>query len=327
VKLAFIVDPIERLDPGHDTSVALMEAAQNQGHEVWITQAEDLKVIDGKAWSILQPIALQPIPLLDGHWQVPQPWYSLGDAVQMPLEQMDAVFMRKDPPVSTAYLYATYLLDFVDSAKTLMVNLPQGLRAANEKMFALQFTDAIPETIVTQNKQTIRAFVEAKGLAVLKPLGGKAGEGILLMEAGDRNLNSLVEISTFQGQLPVMVQEYLPQAQEGDKRIILLDGEPIGAVNRIPTGKEFRGNMATGGRVEQSSLTEREQKICAQLAPTLQKNGLIFVGIDVIGGYLTEINVTSPTGIREIDRLDGVRLGDRVMEWLKNANIRGYRQI
>lgn len=327
MKLAFIVDPIERLDPGHDTSVALMEAAQNQGHEVWITQAEDLKVIDGKAWSILNPIALQPIPLLDGHWQVPQPWYSLGEAVQMPLEQMDAVFMRKDPPVSTAYLYATYLLDFVDSAKTLMVNLPQGLRAANEKMFALQFTAAIPETIVTQNKQTIRAFVEAKGLAVLKPLGGKAGEGILLMQAGDRNLNSLVEISTFQGQLPVMVQEYLPQAQEGDKRIILLDGEPIGAVNRIPTGKEFRGNMATGGRVVQSSLTERELQICAQLAPTLQKNGLIFVGIDVIGGYLTEINVTSPTGIREIDRLDGVRLGDRVMEWLKNANIRGYRQI
>lgn len=327
MKLAFIVDPIERLDPGHDTSVALMEAAQNQGHEVWITQAEDLKVIDGKAWSILNPIALQPIPLLDGHWQVPQPWYSLGEAVQMPLEQMDAVFMRKDPPVSTAYLYATYLLDFVDSARTLMVNLPQGLRAANEKMFALQFTAAIPETIVTQNKQTIRAFVEAKGLAVLKPLGGKAGEGILLMQAGDRNLNSLVEISTFQGQLPVMVQEYLPQAQEGDKRIILLDGEPIGAVNRIPTGKEFRGNMATGGRVVQSSLTERELQICAQLAPTLQKNGLIFVGIDVIGGYLTEINVTSPTGIREIDRLDGVRLGDRVMEWLKNANIRGYRQI
>jgi glutathione synthase len=327
VKLAFIVDPIERLDPGHDTSVALMEAAQNQGHEVWITQAEDLKVIDGKAWSILNPIALQPIPLLDGYWQVPQPWYSLGEAVQMPLEQMDAVFMRKDPPVSTAYLYATYLLDFVDSAKTVMVNLPQGLRAANEKMFALQFTEAIPETIVTQNKQTIRAFVEAKGLAVLKPLGGKAGEGILLMQAGDRNLNSLVEISTFQGQLPVMVQEYLPQAQEGDKRIILLDGEPIGAVNRIPTGKEFRGNMATGGRVVQSSLTERELQICAQLAPTLQKNGLIFVGIDVIGGYLTEINVTSPTGIREIDRLDGVRLGDRVMEWLKNANIRGYRQI
>ncbi len=327
MKIAFIIDPIARLDPGHDTSVALMEAAQNQGHEIWIAQPEDLQVIDGKAWALLQPISLQPIPLVDGHWQVPQPWYTLTEAVRTPLTQMDAVFMRKDPPVSTAYLYATYLLDFVNPQKTLVVNHPQGLRAANEKMFALQFTEAIPETIVTQNKQTIREFVEAKGLAVLKPLGGKAGEGILLMEAGDRNLNSLVEISTVQGQLPVMVQEYLPQAQEGDKRIILLDGEPIGAVNRIPTGKEFRGNMATGGRVEQSSLTERELQICAQLAPTLQKNGLIFVGIDVIGGYLTEINVTSPTGIREIDRLDDVRLGDRVIEWLANANAntRGYR--
>jgi glutathione synthase len=216
VKIAFIIDPIARLDPGHDTSVALMEAAQNQGHEVWIAQPEDLQVVDGKAWALLQPISLKPIPLVDGRWQVPQPWYTLGEAARMPLAQMDAVFMRKDPPVSTAYLYATYLLDFVDPQKTLVVNHPQGLRAANEKMFALQFTDAIPETIVTQNKQTIREFVEAKGLAVLKPLGGKAGEGILLMEAGDRNLNSLVEISTFQGQLPVMVQEYLPQAQEGE---------------------------------------------------------------------------------------------------------------
>jgi glutathione synthase len=327
VKLAFIVDPIARLDPGHDTSVALIESAQNQGHEVWVCQAADLQVIDAKAWASLQPISLEPIPLVDGRWQVPQPWYTLGDAVRMSLEHMDAVFMRKDPPVDTAYLYATYLLDFVDPQKTLVVNYPQGLRAANEKMFALQFADAIPETIATQNKQTIREFVEAKGLAVLKPLGGKGGEGILLMEAGDRNLNSLVEISTFQGQLPVMVQEYLPQAQDGDKRIIMLNGEPIGAVNRIPTGKEFRGNMATGGRVAQSALTEREEKICARLAPTLQKNGLIFVGIDVIGGYLTEINVTSPTGIREIDRLDGVRLGDRVMTWLATVNKRGYRQI
>jgi glutathione synthase len=244
----------------------------------------------------------------------------------MPLEQMDAVFMRKDPPVSNAYLYATYLLDYVDPSKTIVVNHPHGLRAANEKMFALQFSEAIPKTIVTQDKQTIRAFVETQGMAVLKPLNGKAGEGILLLQDGDRNLNSLVEISTLQGQVPVMVQEYLPQAQEGDKRIIMLDGEPIGAVNRVPSGKEFRGNMATGGRGVQSTLTEREKFICAQVAPMLKKYGLIFVGIDVIGGYLTEINVTSPTGIREIDRLDGVSLGDRVMEWLVNAN-RGYSQI
>jgi glutathione synthase len=330
VKLAFIVDPIERLDPGHDTSVALMEAAQVQGHDVWVVQAENLQVIESKAWAFACPISIQPVELKDGLWKAPQPWYALGESVLMPLEQMDAVFMRKDPPVSTAYLYATYLLDYVDPNKTLVLNHPQGLRAANEKMFALQFKDAIPDTIVSQNKSVIREFVETKGIAVLKPLGGKAGEGILLLAAGDRNFNSLIEISTLQGQLPVMVQEYLPQAQEGDKRIILLNGEPIGAVNRVPSGKEFRGNMATGGRVEQSTLTEREQSICQQVAPMLQKYGLMFVGIDVIGDYLTEINVTSPTGIREIDRLDGVRLGDRVIEWVAEwvANTkRGYFDI
>jgi glutathione synthase len=325
VKLAFIVDPVPRLDPGHDTSVALMVAAQAQGHEVWVTTIEQLQVAAGQAWAFLQPITLQPMPLVEGHWQVPDPWYALGESVRLPLETMDAVFMRKDPPVSTAYLYATYLLDYVDPSRTLVINHPQGLRAANEKMFALQFRDAIPETIVTQDKQTIRTFVDTKGMAVLKPLGGKAGEGILLLQAGDRNLNSLVEISTQQGQLPVMVQVYLPEAQAGDKRIILLNGEPIGAVNRVPSGAEFRGNMATGGRVVQARLTEREQQICAQLAPTLRKNGLIFVGIDVIGGYLTEVNVTSPTGIREIDRLDDVRLGERVMEWLVDAR-QGYVQ-
>ncbi|MGB8701897.1 MAG: glutathione synthase [Thermosynechococcaceae cyanobacterium] len=326
MKLAFIIDPIERLDPGHDTSVALMEAAQAQGYEVWVTPLEGLQVVAGKAWAFLQPVTLQPVALVDGIWRAPQPWFSLGEKTLMPLEHMDAVFMRKDPPVSTAYLYATYLLDYVDPTTTLVVNHPQGLRDANEKMFALQFREAVPETIVTLDKQTIRTFVETKGMAVLKPLGGKAGEGILLLQAGDRNLNSLVEISTEQGKIPVMVQEYLPQAQDGDKRIILLDGEPIGAVNRVPAGQEFRGNMATGGRVVQSVLTERDQLICAQLAPTLRANGLIFVGIDVIGGYLTEINVTSPTGIREIDRLDGVRLGDRVMGWLANKK-RGYVQV
>jgi glutathione synthase len=319
VRLAFIIDPIERLDAGHDTSVALMEAGYRQGHEIWIAQIEDLQVIEGEAWAILRPATLQPVTLVDGTWHVPLSWYTLGEAERVPLSKMDAVFMRKDPPVDTAYLYATYLLDYIDSSRTRVLNHPNGLRAANEKMFALQFQDAIPTTIVTSNKQTIREFVEAKGRAVLKPLGGKAGEGILLLEAGDRNLNSLVEISTLRGQIPVMVQIYLPEAANGDKRIILLDGEPIGAVNRVPFGQEFRGNMAAGGRVEQASLTARERQICQQLAPVLKKYGLTFVGIDVIGEYLTEINVTSPTGIREIDRLDNVRLGDRVVEWLEKT--------
>lgn len=314
MKLAFIIDPIEQLDPTHDSSVAMMEAAQNMGCEVWITQANKLSVVNGQAWAILEPVRLTPVELDNGRWMAAAQWYQVGDRVLQPLEYMDAVFMRTDPPVTVPYLYATYILDYINPAKTLVVNAPRGLRAANEKMYALQFKEAIPETIVSADKLVIRQFLEEKGAAVLKPLGGKAGEGILFLDPSDRNFNSLVEISTFQGKFPVMVQTYLPAAKEGDKRIILLNGEPIGAVNRIPTGKEFRGNMAVGGRVAQTEITQREREICAQLAPTLQQDGLIFVGIDVIGGYLTEVNVTSPTGIREIDRLEGTKLGEQVVE-------------
>ena len=316
MKFAFIIDPIARLDPCHDTSVALMEAAQVLGHEVWITQANSLGVSDGKASALLQPVQLTPVTLVDGLWVAVNSWFEVGQPERRLLEEMDAVFMRTDPPVTVPYLYATYLLDYVDPAKTLVINAPQGIRAANEKMYALQFTQAIPETIVSQDKQVIRDFLERKGAAIIKPLGGKAGEGILFLDPSDRNFNSLVEISTFQAQVPVMVQTYLPEAKLGDKRIILLNGEPIGAVNRIPTGKEFRGNMAVGGRVAQTDISDRERDICTQLAPTLRRDGLLFVGIDIIGGYLTEVNVTSPTGIREIDRLDNLRLGQQVVEWI-----------
>jgi glutathione synthase len=315
VKFAYVIDPIAKLDPGHDSSVALMEAAQALGHEVWITEASLLSVADGKAWAIAQSVTLQPVQLEAGRWIAPSEWFKLGDRVLLQLEEMDAVFMRTDPPVTVPYLYATYILDYVDPAKTLVINSPAGIRAANEKMYALQFAEAIPTTIVSQDKQVIRDFVERQGAAVLKPLGGKAGEGILLIEPGDRNFNSLVEIST-QGKQPIMVQAYLPAAKEGDKRIILLNGEPIGAVNRIPTGKEFRGNMAVGGRAAQVEITDRDREICTQVAPALRRDGLYFVGIDIIGGYLTEVNVTSPTGIREIDRLDGVCLGKEVMKWV-----------
>ena len=319
MKFAFIIDPLQRLIPGHDTSVALMEAAQELGNEVWVTQAENLSVIGGKAWGLLSRVTLTPVQLVDGHWVAAEVWYELEKPTLQPLEAMDAVFMRTDPPVNIPYLYATYILDCIDVEKTLVINSPKGLRSANEKMYALQFVEAIPETIVSQNKQVIRQFVEEKGAAVLKPLGGKAGEGILFMEGRDRNFNSLIEISTQQGQVPVMVQTYLPEAKEGDKRIILMNGEPIGAINRIPTGNEFRGNMAVGGRVAKTEITEREYQICTQLAPVLQKDGLYFVGIDVIGGYLTEINVTSPTGLREIDLLDNVCLGKKVVKWVEKT--------
>ena len=319
LKLAFIIDPIHQLDPGHDTSVALMEAAQALGHQVWVTQANLLSVVASKAWAVLERLNLQPVQLVEGRWVALAPWCQLSDRTFCPLEDMDAVFMRTDPPVTTLYLYATYILDYVNSSKTLVINAPSGLRAANEKMYALQFTKVIPETIVSPDKQVIRKFVESKGAAILKPLGNKAGEGILYLEPSDRNFNSIVELSTLQGQLPVMVQTYLPQAKEGDKRIILLDGKPIGAVNRLSSGSEFRNNMAAGGTVAKTEITEQEQIICAEVAETLRQDGLFFVGIDVIGGYLTEVNVTSPTGIREVDRLDDTRLGEQVIQWVQET--------
>ncbi|MFM7426453.1 MAG: glutathione synthase [Elainella sp.] len=318
MKLAFIIDPIQRLDPGHDTSVAIMEAAQTLGHQVWITEAHHLSVVDGKAWARLEPVQLEPVTLVEGRWVAAASWFSTGPSEFRCLEDMDAVLMRTDPPVTVSYLYATYILDYIDPGQTLVINAPNGLRAANEKMYALQFTDVMPETIVTQDKQVIRQFVEQQGAAVLKPLGGKAGEGILFLTPDDRNFNSLIEISTL-GKLPVMVQAYLPAAKEGDKRIILLNGEPIGACNRVPTGREFRGNMAVGGKADKADITDRERLICDRIAPALRRDGLVFVGIDVIGGYLTEVNVTSPTGIREIDRLNNVRLGEQVVRWIEQA--------
>lgn len=319
MKLAFIIDPIHQLDPCHDTSVALMEAAQILGHEIWVTQANLLSVVESKAWAVLQQVELVPVNLVEGRWIAANPWYQLGPRSFMSLETMDAVFMRTDPPVNDSYLYATYILDYIDQNKTLVINSPSGIRGANEKMYALQFTNAIPETIVSADKEIIRQFVATKGATVLKPLGNKAGEGILFLQSGDRNFNSIVELSTFQGRIPVMVQTYLPAAKEGDKRIILLNGEPIGALNRLSSGSDFRNNMATGGTVAQTEITPREFEITSQIAEKLRQDGLIFVGIDVIGGFLTEVNVTSPTGVREIDRLDGTRLGHQVIQWLEQT--------
>ncbi len=319
MKLAFIIDPIDRLDPTHDTSVALMEAAQILGHEVWITQANSLTVIASQTWATVMPVQLTPVTLGIDRWVATETWFELGKAEFLLLETFDVVWMRTDPPVNTAYLYATYLLDYVNPAKTRVVNSPSGIRAANEKMYALQFLRSTPTTIVTQNKQVIRDFLAQEGKVVMKPLGGKAGEGILFLEEGDRNFNSLIEISTVQGTLPVMVQTYLPDAKLGDKRVVLLNGEPIGAVNRVPTGDDFRGNMAVGGRADRVDITDRDREIAAELAPQLRQDGLIFVGIDIIGGRLTEVNVTSPTGLREIDRLSGLTTGAQVMQWLEKG--------
>ena len=314
MKLAFIVDPLSTLNPGHDTTVALMEAAQLLGHEVFVSSIEDLTVLASKAWTKLQSVVIAPVIESEGAWvSSERDWYHLSANELRCLEEMDAVFMRIDPPVTLQYLYATYILELIDRNHTLVVNSPQGLREANEKMYALQFSSIMPETIVSADKHVIREFVGQYNAAVLKPLGGKAGEGILFLESSDRNFNSLVEISTKQGQEPVMVQRYLEEAQAGDKRIILFKGQALGAVNRVPTGQEFRGNMAVGGRVEKTEITAREAEICQLIAPKLLQDGLYLVGIDVIGGYLTEINVTSPTGIREIDLLNKTTLGKQII--------------
>lgn len=315
MKFAFIIDPIAKLDPTHDTSVALMEAAQARGHEVWITSAHQLSIIQGQAWALLEPVQLEPVKWVEGSWAVPSEWYLLHPEQMLPLDTMDVVFMRTDPPVTIPYLYVTHILDLINTEKTLVVNDPRGLQAANEKLYALNFVDVMPETIVSSEAAVIRDFVKQQQAGVLKPLGGKAGEGILFLEWGDRNLNSLIEISTKWGREPVMIQSYLPAAKEGDKRIILLNGEVIGTVNRIPTGSEFRGNMAVGGRVAKTDITSADRKICEAVASKLREDGLYFVGLDVIGGYLTEVNVTSPTGIREIDRLNDTQIGLDVIEW------------
>jgi glutathione synthase len=316
MKLAFIIDPIAKLDPTHDSSVAMMEAAEILGHQVYITTAEQLAVIDGRAAAYLQTIQIEPVKLVEQRWIAIEQWYQVGQPELMFLDEMQAVFMRTDPPVDVPYLYITYILDYIDPKKTLVVNNPDGLRAANEKMFAMQFQEWMTDTIVTRDKKVIREFVEKHQAAVMKPLGGKAGEGILFLQPEDRNINSLVEISTQWGKYPMMIQKFLPAAKDGDKRIIVLDGQPLGAIDRIPTGKEFRGNMAVGGRVAAATITDRELEMCAAMAPKLKQYGLYFVGIDVIGGYLTEVNVTSPTGIREIDRLNNVSLGKQVIEWV-----------
>ncbi len=319
MKLAFIIDPIQNLDPTHDTSVAMMEAACILGHEVWITQTSGLSVIDSTAWASLQRVEIIPVELTDAGYKASSPWYRLSEKIYCSVETMDAVFMRTDPPVNDIYLYATYILDYIDQNKTLVVNSPKGIRDANEKMYALQFTQAIPETIVSADKNVIWKFVEDKGAAILKPLGNKAGEGILFLDKSDRNFNSIVELSTLRGKVPVMLQTFLPEAKQGDKRIILLDGEPVGALNRLSAPGEFRNNMAAGGTVARTEITSREREICNQLAPTLKDTGLTFVGIDVIGGYLTEVNVTSPTGIREIDRFSNTNLGKKFIEWVEQA--------
>jgi len=302
--ILFITDPITTLQPHHDTSLALMVAAQQQGHQVWNCTVMDLYVEAGECATCARPLMLTPdqIPLV-------------GAEQCFPLSRTPVVFMRKDPPVDRQYLLATYLLDRVNPQKTLVVNRPTGLRQANEKMYTLNFSQYMPETLVSACAKDIVQFLEIHEKAVLKPLDGKGGEGIFLLQPQDRNLKALIEISTQGHTIPVMVQRYLPESRAGDKRIILLAGKPLGAVLRVPAADDVRGNLRVGGKAVAAEITPHEAELCAHLAPRLIADGLYFVGLDVIGAYLTEVNVTSPTGIQEIDQLSGRQLGNEVIAW------------
>ncbi len=308
MQIAFILDPLPSLQVHHDTSVALMMALQQRGHTIFGMEIADLWIQAGQAQGQLRQLELDLST---------EPWFRVVAEVSTSLSDLDAVWMRKDPPVDTAYLYATHILDLVDPTRTLVLNHPAGLRSANEKIYALQFKTWTPRTVVSSQAAVLKQFLATEQKAVLKPLGGKGGEGILILNTGDPNLNSLIEISTQSGRIPVMIQEYLPQAQAGDKRILLLDGDPIGAVNRVPGQGDFRGNIAAGGSVQKTTITEQEKALCADLAPVLRAEKLYFVGIDVIGEKLTEINVTSPTMLQEISQLQGIPLADQVAVWLE----------
>jgi glutathione synthase len=308
----FVIDPIDRLKPAKDSSVALMQAAQRAGRPVWVATLADLSAAErpgpvaGRGhgtWVLATPVTCEP-------------WYALGEAQRLPLEAFAHVWMRKDPPVDEAYLYATHLLELAERHGVRVINRPSALRAWNEKLSSLRWSHLMAPTLVASRVEELAAFTATHGEVVLKPLGGRAGQGVVFASAGTPGLRALLELVTAMESLPVMVQAFLPGVAAGDKRILLVDGEPLGAVNRVPSGGEFRSNLAVGGQPEATHLTDAERAICAELAPALQAEGLFFVGIDVIDGRLSEINVTSPTGIREVERLGGTPLADQTVALL-----------
>jgi len=268
-----------------------------------LTAAERPGPVAGRghgAWVLATPVTCEP-------------WFGLGEPQRLPLERFAHVWMRKDPPVDEAYLYATHLLELAERHGVRVINRPAALRAWNEKLSALRWSHLMAPTLVASRVTELAAFTAQHGEVVLKPLGGRAGQGVVFASAATPGLRALLELVTGMETLPVMVQAFLPGVVAGDKRILLVNGEPLGAVNRVPSGGEFRSNLAVGGQPQATELSDAERSICAALAPALKAEGLFFVGIDVIDGRLSEINVTSPTGIREVERLGGIPLADQVM--------------
>ncbi len=315
--LVFVIDPIASLNAAHDTSVALMESAQARGHRILVTTMTQLGVRDARAVAACTPVRLHPAALRDGRWHARPDWYTAGPPECRVLDDTDAVFVRTDPPVDASYLRGTFILDLVDQRRTVLVNGPAGLRHANEKLFGLQFPELCPDTVVTSDVAEIVDVTQRWGKAVVKPTDGMAGRGIMLLRPDDPNLRSILETATVRGRNQVVVQRFIPESIEGDRRVIVLDGAPIGVVRRVASGGEFRCNMAAGASVVADAVTPRDKEICARIADQLSAHGLVFVGIDVIGPFLTEINVTSPTGVREIDAFTGTRLSDTVIAWVE----------
>ncbi|PBI88037.1 Glutathione synthetase [Rhodococcus erythropolis] len=317
LNILMIVDPLHTLNPGHDTSVAIIEAAQRRGHAVYVTTAESLSIEEGAAVALCERIRVEPAVLDKGRWLSRTDWYRVDSEAALRLDSFDAVLMRTDPPFDAAYLSATYVLDLVDSAKTLMLNSPAGLRNANEKLFGLRVPEVGPATLVTSDVGRIVDQVREWGKAVLKPIDAMAGRGILILDPDDANLRSILESSTERGAKRVVVQRWIDEVVAGDRRVIVIDGKPVGAVRRVACGDDFRCNMAAGAVTVADTINDDDRRICSALTPHLREHGLIFAGIDVIGGQLTEINVTSPTGIREIDALSGSDLGGELVSWIE----------
>ena len=305
LSMAFVMDPVTQLDVSTDTTFSLMLEAQRRGHEVLYIDPDDLGVAGGQAIALATPVSLRARQ--GDHVE-------LGSPRQLVLDdEVDVAFQRKDPPVDAAYVSATQILEIC--RKTLVLNRPGAVLTYNEKLFTLHFSDLMPETIVTRRLEDLRRFMQAQGgEMIVKPLDGKGGEGIFHLVDGDKNTTSILEQVTQFETRRVMAQAYVPAIRKGDKRILLLEGEPLGAVLRVPADAEVRANLHVGARAEKAELTPSDLEIIRRVGPELRREGLFFVGIDVIGDRLTEINVTSPTGIQEINALDSACLEEKVID-------------
>ncbi len=304
--IVVVMDGPETVVADSDTSLALILGAQARGHRVWHCGAGDVE-FDGRVWAAARPAVAD---------EQATPPLQLGERERIDLGSVNAVLIRTDPPFDDAYLHLTLLLDLL-AGSTLVVNSPRGLRDANEKLYACRFPDLTPPTIVSADAERLLDFARAHGAAVLKPIGGHGGRGVMAVRPDDDNAPSIIDTLTTRGRVPVVAQRFLENVTAGDKRILLLDGDPLGAILRIPTRADFRANICVGGTTMATELDDDDRRIIERLAPSLRADGLFFVGLDVVDGHLTEVNVTSPTGIRQMAALGGGEPHVDVIRWLE----------